>query len=218
MINDNNKDCCRSKKGVACRWLWLALGLVGLMVIAIAATSGLPWKPVYEVRYEFRVRNFRKNVEGHEYALRNMDAMGSYGLSRYMEAQPVDDGLTRKLKYDDTEKITLCVRGDDSAAVAQYAAKLYEQALDTLQRFGDTLFAHVAEVLRENGEEEALVAVETDLASHANYVDLLNGAELPQAHKTPSRAAVLLWSLVAGLLFAVAVCVLKGRRKDNEGC
>ena len=218
MINDNKKDRCCVKKGLSCKWLWFALGFAGLLIIAIAATSDLPWKSVYEVRYEFRVRNFRKNVEGHEYALRNMDVMGSYGLWSYMETLPVDSGLTRKLKYDDTEKITLCVRGDDSTAVANYAARLYEQALDTLQRFGDTMYASVADLLRENGEQAALVAIEIDLACHANYVDLLNGAELPQAHKTQSRAMVLLCSLVAGLLFAAAVCVLKGRRKGDESC
>ncbi len=135
-----------------------------------------------------------------------------------VETLPVDEGLTRKLEYDNTERITLCVRGADSAAVADYAAGLYEQAFDTLQRFGDTLFTRVAEVLREEEREVALVAIEIDLASHTKYMDLLNGAELPQAHRTPSRAAVLLWSLVAGLLFAVAVCVLKGRRKSDEGC
>lgn len=218
MINDKNKDCCRLLKCGGCRWLWLVAGVVGVLIVAIAATSDLPWKSVYEVRYEFRVRNFRKNVEGHECALRNMDVMGSYGLCRYMETLPVDEGLTRKLEYDNTERITLCVRGADSAAVADYAAGLYEQAFDTLQRFGDTLFTRVAEVLREEEREVALVAIEIDLASHTKYMDLLNGAELPQAHRTPSRAAVLLWSLVAGLLFAVAVCVLKGRRKSDEGC
>lgn len=206
------------QKYVGCRWLWLAVGVIGLLIIAIAATCDLPWKPVYEVRYEFRVRNFRKNVEGHEYALRNMDVMGSYGLYRYLETLPVGEGLTRKLKCDNTEKITLCVRGDDSTSVANYAAELYGRACDTLQRFGDTLFARVAEVLRENDEKELLAVVETDIACHAKYMDLLNEAELPQAYRTPSRVAVLMWSLVAGLLFAFGVYVLKRRGKSDENC
>lgn len=195
---------------------WIAVCALAFVVIAFVSTSNLPWKSVYEARYEFRVRNFRKNVESCDSEMRNMDVMGSYGLCRYMETLPVDDGLQRKLKYDNTEKITLCVQGADSAAVAQYAAMLYADACDTLQRFGDTLFMRVAEVLREYGATETLANVELDLAGHAKYMDLLNGAEVPQAHKTPSRTCVLLWSLLAGLLFAGAVCVLKGRKVEES--
>jgi hypothetical protein len=196
---------------------WLVACVVAFVAVAWVSTCSVPWKPVYEARYEFRVRNFRKNVESCDTVMRNMDVMGSNGLCRYLETLPVDDGLQRKLRYDNTEKITLCVRGEDSAATACYAAALYADACDTLQRFGDTLFARVSEVLREYGATETLAEVEIDLAGHARYMDLLNGAEVPQAHRTPSRALVLLLSLAAGLLFSFAVCVLKVRRKNEEG-
>lgn len=207
MISGKNKDS----------W-WIVVCVVAFVVVAWVSTCSLPWKPVYEARYEFRVRNFRKNVENCDTVMRNMDVMGSYGLCRYLGTLPVDDGLQRKLRYDNTEKITLCVRGEDSAATASYAAALYAEACDTLQRFGDTLFARVAEVLREYGATETLADVELDLAGEASYMDLLNGAEVPQAHRTPSRAVVLLLAAVGALLFALAVCVLKVRRKNEEGC
>ena len=40
-------------------------------------------------------------------------------------------------------------------------------------------------------------------------MDLINGEELPQAYKTPSRRLVILLSSVVALLFAVTVLLLK---------
>jgi hypothetical protein len=224
MQNKKDKYCRCLWEPIRRNWLWIIAAAAVSFFVALATTGDLPWHSVYEARYEFRVRSFRKNVETCDIVMRNMDVMGSHGLYRYMcqrTAERPEGELTCKLKYDNTEKITLRVRGSDSTAVAQYAAELYADACDTLQRFGDTLFVRVAEVLRKSDDEEArryVRELEIDLASHAKYMDLLNEAELPQAHTTPNRICVLLWSLVAGLLFSLVVCVLRGRRCEDTKC
>lgn len=239
MIKDNDKGCCRLPKCCGCKWLWIVAVAVVVLIVSFAVTADLPWKRVYEARYEFRVRNFRKNVEGVENVMRNMDVVGSYGLCRYLETLPVDDGLSRTLKYDNTEKITLCVRGGDRAAVAQYAARLYSQACDTMQRFGDTMCVLIADALRReidslpetlddslmhlrNDMYNRLIALEADNAGGAKYMDLLNGSELPQAKKTPSRACVIVLAMLAyGLLvlgYRLLALGYNRRKGDDEGC
>ena len=222
------------------RELWLvAAATLAVLAVALAVTSDLPRPRMYEARYEFRVRNYFRNVEGPERVMAGLALRDSYWLCGYVDSLPVPDGLTRRVQYDPTEKITLLVRGMDSTAVADYAAGVYRQACDTVNRYGDEMCMRMAGVLRNHVEHlpptldslaalqkifyEQLAVLETDNAGGVKYMYLLNTAELPQAERTPSRGWIVLLSTLAALLFGVAVCLLKdlswmgiGKRMEDE--
>ena len=223
--------------------LWLvAAATLAVLAVALAVTSDLPRPRMYEARYEFRVRNYFRNVEGPERVMAGLALRDSYWLCEYVDSLPVPEGLTRRMQYDPTEKITLLVRGTDSTTVADYAAGLYRLACDTMARYGDEMCGRVAmELHRQIAQLPApttdslealqkelyaqLATLEADNAGGIKYVYLLNGAELPQVGKTPSRGWIVLLSTLVALLFGVAVCLLKdlswmgrGKRTEDENC
>lgn len=231
MLNNKEKGCCGKTK----RWLPIVIGTLAVLVVAVVVTRDLPWKRGYEARYEFKVRNFRKSIEGPFQMLGCLAVRDSYWMCRYIDSLPDREGLTHTVRYDNTEKITLLVKGDDSSAVSDYAAYLYKTCHDTVTRYGDEVCQRKAVVLRDiidelhntmddsilslrNSLYERLATVETDIVVENKYVDLLNGAEVPQAKKTPSRGWVIVISVVVGFLFCLTVSILKKREDDDEGC
>lgn len=234
MLKSKKNESCGSTPCKKRSFVWIAAGTLAMLIVSFFVTQGLPWKPLYEVRYEFRVRNFLKNVDGNERILRNLNLRNSYWLCGFINSLPGKDGLDRKVRYDDTEKITVSVRGADSAAVAAYGMTLYDAACDTLRCYGDSMCAVIARVLKDEiatlpdvlddslaalrgNLYEQLGIVTIDSATGAKYIELLNASELPMAHKTPARGWVLLAAALMGMLFMLAVCILK-RGRDNEGC
>lgn len=230
MIDNNKKGCCGKTK----RWIPIAIGTLAVLLVAVVVTKDLPWQRGYETRYEFKVRNFRKSVEGPFQMLGCLAVRDSYWMCRYVDSLPDPEGLTHTVRYDNTEKITLLVKGTDSTAVADYAAALYKTAYDTVTKYGDEVSQRKAVVLRDiidelhntmddsilslrNSLYERLATVETDLAVENKYVDLLNGAEVPGAQKTPSRGWVIVLSVVVAFLFCLTVSILK-KREDDESC
>lgn len=222
--------------------LWLvAAATLAVLAVALAVTSDLPRPRMYEARYEFRVRNYFRNVEGPERVMAGLALRDSYWLCEYVDSLPVPEGLTRRMQYDPTEKITLLVRGMDSTTVADYAAGLYRLACDTMARYGDEMCVRMAGVLRNHVEHlpptldslealqkifyEQLAVLEADNAGGVKYMYLLNTAELPQAERTPSRGLIVMLSTLVAMLFALAVCLLKdlswmgrGKRTEDENC
>lgn len=222
--------------------LWLvAAATLAVLAVALSVTSDLPRPRMYEARYEFRVRNYFRNVEGPERVMAGLALRDSYWLCEYVDSLPVPEGLTRRMQYDPTEKITLLVRGTDSTTVADYAAELYGLACDTVARYGDEMCVRMAGVLRNHVEHlpptldslealqkifyEQLAVLEADNAGGVKYMYLLNTAELPQAERTPSRGLIVMLSTLVAMLFALAVCLLKdmswmgrGKRTEDENC
>lgn len=244
-----SEEHCSAPEGRRCplhgkrKELWLvAAAMLAVLAVALMVTRDLPQPRMYETRYEFRVRNYLKNVEAPERVMASLALRDSYWLRGYVDSLPVPEGLTRRVQYDPTEKITFLVRGMDSATVADYAAGLYGLACDTVTRYGDEMCARMAEVLRCQIDQlpppttdslqllqkelyACLATLETDNEGGVKYVYLLNGAELPQAQRTPSRGWIVLLSTLAALLFGVAVCLLKDlswmskdKRTKNEDC
>lgn len=219
-------------------WLVVVV-MLAVLAVALMVTRDLPCPRTYEVRYEFRVRNYFRNVEGPERVMAGLALRDSYWLCGYVDSLPVPEGLTRRVQYDPTEKITLLVRGMDSTAVADYAAELYGLACDTVARYGDEMCVRMAGVLRNHVEHlpptldslealqkifyEQLAVLEADNAGGVKYMYLLNTAELPQAERTPSRGLIVMLSTLVAMLFALAVCLLKdmswmgkGKRLEDE--
>ena len=102
---------------------------------------------------------------------------------------------------------------------------------DTMTRFGDDLCRRLAETLRNeltllpSTRNDSLAAFEVELhrqleavelknAGGEKYLELLNKAELPQAHKTPKRGWIILLSTAVAFLFSLIVCFLK--KEDHE--
>lgn len=231
MLNHKKKNSCNPLTCPKKRIIWIVASTLAMLIISLIVTQDLSWKPQYEARYEFRVRNYYKNVEEPELVLSGLSIHDSYWLYEYLSEQPAIADVERKLKYDNTEKITLLATGADSAMVASYAADLYNQACDTMEHYGDELSERLAEVLRKQIDSlsqpttegmdtlmetlyKRLVFVETSQASGLKYISLLNGAELPQAHKTPKRGWIILLSTAVAFLFSLIVCFLK--KEDHE--
>lgn len=241
-----SEEHCSAPEGRRCplhgkrKELWLvAAATLAVLAVALMVTRDLPQPRMYEVRYEFRVRNYLKNVEAPERVMASLALRDSYWLRGYVNSLPVPEGLTRRVQYDPTEKITLLVRGTDSTTVADYAAELYGLACDTVARYGDEMCVRMAGVLRNHVEHlpptldslealqkifyEQLAVLEADNAGGVKYMYLLNTAELPQAERTPSRGLIVMLSTLVAMLFALAVCLLKdmswmgkGKRLEDE--
>ncbi len=233
MVNDKKKESCSPTMGSKGSMLWIVGITLAMFIISFIVTRDLPWKPQYEVRYEFRVRNYFKNVEGPERVMSGLSLHDSHWLYGYLQQLLINDHIAIKLKYDNTEKITLLATGSDSAAVASSAAALYQMADDTMTRFGDDLCRRLAETLRNeltllpSTRNDSLAAFEVELhrqleavelknAGGEKYLGLLNKAELPQARKTPARGWVILLSMVAAFLFSTAACFLRKRERAHE--
>ena len=230
MLNNKKKESCGSTPCKKRSFVWIAASTLAMLVISFVVTKNLPWKPLYEVRYEFRVRNFAKNVEGNERVMRNIDLRDSYWLSGYINSLPEKEGLSRSVRYDNTKKITVCVRGADSAEVSNYGVMLYETACDTMVNYGDSMCAVISRVLRDEIASlpdtlddslmelrkdmyEQLSIVNIDNATGTKYIELINGAELPEARKTMARGWVIVLSVAVTLLFCMIVSLLK---KDDD--
>lgn len=202
------------------------VGAVVGLVVSIAVTHGHPWRPIYEVRYEFKVRDYQKNVDSPYRVLGGLSQRDSYWLYGYLEGLPIDEGLKREVKYDNTEKITLHVTGDDSGAVASYAAQMYAKACDTVTRYGEEMCLHIEEELNrmigrlpspttdslhmlQKELYEQLAVVTAEKAGGDKYIFLLNGAELPGARRTLARGWILLISTVVASILALGGRMLK---------
>ena len=185
------------RKGGCGRWRWLLLSVVAGVALAVAAwvaTGDLPWHPVHEVRYEFRVRSWLRAMEKGEEVPREVlqrsaaelkDSWWLYGELRGMDAP---EGLECRVRYDNTERIVLRVRGADSALTAEYGEAWYAAACEAAECVGEA-----AECVGE--------------------ARLLNGAELPDARRTVARGWVIIYAFVAGLFFAICCWAL--RKKAN---
>lgn len=222
--------------------LFVVVLMLAVFVLAVFVTRELPSERKYEVRYEFRVRNYVKNVVGPDRVLGGIANRDSYWLCGYLKGLPEQEGLIRKIKYDKTEKVTLLIRGDDSIKVSEYGKELYSVACDTVTRYGDETCERMSEVLRreiatlpevmsdslqslQKELYEMLALMETGIEGGVKYVELLNEDELPQSHLTPSRWVIIVVSELVALIFGVVVVVMKemsrmGRkeRKGDEGC
>ena len=223
-------------KRIGSRIGWVALCVLVAVVVALVVTDDLSCRREYEVRYEFRVRDYVKNVVGPERMLAGISRRDSHWLYGYLESLPAPEGLSREVRFDKSEKIVLRVRGNDSAMVSAYGVELYGIACDTITRYGDEVCARMVEVLQaeisalpmpetdslqslQKELYEMLAVLKTESAGELKYVSLINAAELPQAHLMPSRCRVVLLSGVVALLFGLSVVLLKevSRLRRNEG-
>lgn len=237
-----NSGCAGpDRKRERMRWrLWcVAAAAAAMAAVAAATTADLPCPREYEVRYEFCVRDYRKNIEGGERVLGGLPLRDSRWVREYLEELPVGEGTTRMVRCTPNGKITLRVRGTDSGTVAARGAWLFAELCDTVERFGERLCREKEGELEkriallsnpEAGEREIikgiLVAQIAALADRSSgwrkYLHLLNEAELPEARLTASRGGVVALSAAVAAAVCVGVVLLTdlpllARKKRKEG-
>lgn len=229
----NGGRCRFSGMGVR-RWVVAVVAGVAMACVSLAATADLPWHRLYESCYEFRVRNYLRNVDFPERILAGMDNRGSMWLCGYLDGLSEPDGLQCVVKCDVTGKLTLTVRGADSSLVAGYAASLYSVACDTVTRYGDEMCTRMVGVVNDQIDSlpepttDSLQALQKQLyemravllsanAGGKKYVDLLNVGRVPMARLTPSRGLIVLLSLLSGMVFCLLVYFFRGTGKKADG-
>lgn len=211
------------------RWKqwWPAAAAVAVVVaVALLDTRDLPWKQVYEVRYEFKVRDYTKNVEGVERVLGTLPLHDNRWTYEWLESQDAVNGVDLRVKQCGTGKVAMVVRSGDSTLAAGYAADLYAALCDTVTRYGENSCRKredsIANVIASRVEseipisQEAVDCLEDQKAELEDsgqgwrkYITLLNQKELPQAHKTMDRKWFVLWAALAALGLCIAVNLLR---------
>lgn len=208
----------------SCRtWCGLLIPGVLVLLVAVLATRDLPHPRVFEARYEFRIRDYQKNIDQPEAVLNGLELMDSYALAGALAARAANADI----RCDKTEKITLCVRHAQAAEAAQQAAELFRFACDTVASFGDQMCLRKAAEYQSQIDSlsmlpvsdstqslllafrDRLAILQSDAAGGMKYIEVLNPAEAGKAVPTARRWLVVLLSVLASAILSLALMSAK---------
>lgn len=205
-------------------------------VVAIVSTAHLPIRPCQEVRYELRIRDYRKNVDQPEAVLNGLELVDGRAMCGWLDSIASNYEGEVTTSCDRSEKITLQVRSDEASVAEATAKTLYTLFCDSVSRYASKACAIKAEEysrqidsllhLPSNDNIQSLIStfanrraiLLADNAGGVKYIEVLNSAEAGTAHRTPPRLLVILLATIAAMLlcFAIRLYVRATRNGENN--